>query len=807
MLVRFDEAKDFEKTGNKGRLLAILRREGFLVPNGFILDSDTYDAYMDVLKTDIAGARKVIYEAIGDMLDENTLYAVRSSSTKEDTQNLSFAGQYETYLNVSGKDHIVNEVINCYQSLLSPTVLSYLASNNISTEGLKMAVVIQEMVQSDYSGVAFTVDPVSGDDKTIFIEAAKGLGENLVSGKARPESYSINWYDGTISAAAENKLIGSQMLDEMRHTFLNIQMKFGFPCDIEFAVENGILYILQARAITKIGYAGIKDIWTTADFKDGGVSAYVCTPYMWSLYEYIWDYALKKFVIESKILKPDDVDKRVGDMFYGRPYWNLTTVKQAMSNVPGYKEREFDAEYGIRITYEGDGRTTGITPSSLLKIANIALAQRKILKEREENAQFYKSDLLSRYDCYCTKIDEVMSKEELIHTWYQLTKDDYLYSESTYFRQIFINTIHQSLYKDSLLKYVTESDYLSLIGGIDNISHLLPFYEMWETTRQIRADKEAYTYWTQTGADRICAQLHEDKYFLKDVYTFIQRYGYHSNRELDVTYPCYAEDIKTVILMYRDSIMLDDSCSPIEDKKRQREQYQKQLASIRSKVRKQKYDKILKKVEKMRSMLWWREEFRDVSTRFYYIIRMYTVKLAHMLTEEAVLAHPDDIWMLKVGDLWNYFDGKLSIENLHDIINRNRKYYQSFSHFTSENEIGSVFDQESKQNFKQSEGYFGLGCNNGSVTATARVVESLDDIGKLRQGDILITKYTDTGWTCKFAMLSGIVTEYGGILCHAAIVSREYGIPCIVCAHDAMKKIKDGSKITINGTTGEITMD
>ena len=93
----------------------------------------------------------------------------------------------------------------------------------------------------------------------------------------------------------------------------------------------------------------------------------------------------------------------------------------------------------------------------------------------------------------------------------------------------------------------------------------------------------------------------------------------------------------------------------------------------------------------------------------------------------------------------------------------------------------------------------GIGANNGIVTGTARVIESFEEIDRLQEGDILVTKFTDTGWTPKFAILSGIVTEYGGILCHAAIVSREYGIPAIVCCKDALTKIKDGQTITING--------
>ena len=125
----------------------------------------------------------------------------------------------------------------------------------------------------------------------------------------------------------------------------------------------------------------------------------------------------------------------------------------------------------------------------------------------------------------------------------------------------------------------------------------------------------------------------------------------------------------------------------------------------------------------------------------------------------------------------------------------------------SENEIGSIFTETNSYNTdSRDDEVKGLGANNGIVIGTARVIESFDEIDKLRKDDILVTKFTDTGWTSKFAILSGIVTEYGGILCHAAIVSREYGIPAIVSCHNVMKKIKDGQKIKIDGTTGLVTI-
>ncbi len=835
MLIKFNE-KDNGKIGNKAKFLIEMKSNGFNIPNGIVLDSDTYTQIIksnkidnsienlikELNKDNVKEISKKILKLFDNVKIEDSIkneinanidscknYAVRSSGTKEDLENFSFAGQYETFLNISGIDNIEKSIIACYKSMFSEVLLGYLINNNIELDNLKMSVIIQEMVNSDYSGICFTVNPVTGEDKTMLIEVAKGLGENIVSGKVAPEQYYYNWYEEKGTIGENNKILTSQKLEQMAKEFLKIQIYFGYPCDIEFAIQNDELYILQARKITSIKYLGIKDMWSTADFKDGGVSASICTPYMWSLYEYIWEFTLRKFILDSKILKEKDVNKKLGDMFYARCYWNMSVVKHGMSQVVGYKEREFDSEYGVKINYEGDGETTKASLKTIIHILQMALAQKKILNERNKNAENYKQDLLNKYNNYKDKYDK---KEitDIRKTWYELTKKIYLQSESTYFWQIFINTIHQSLYKDNLLKYVSESDYLSLLGSIENISHLLPFYDMWDVTRKIRNDKESYKYWKEKSVEELIKNINSTENKMLDVKEIIDKYGYHSDKELDVTYPCYYEDIKPIIINIKDMINLEDNFSPVEDKKRGKEIYEKILESISKQVSPSKMKKIKTKVENMRKMLWWREEFRDISTRFYYIIRIYTIELAKQFKKEEIIENIEDIWFLKVGQIWDFIDGKLEKEALKEIINKNKEYYNSFRNYLSENEIGSIFSigNDSKDdNTSEKTQIKGLGANNGIVTGTARVIEDFSQIDRLQEHDILVTKFTDTGWTPKFAILSGIVTEYGGILCHAAIVSREYGIPAIVSCHSVMNKIKDGMKITIDGTTGIVKIE
>ena len=328
---------------------------------------------------------------------------------------------------------------------------------------------------------------------------------------------------------------------------------------------------------------------------------------------------------------------------------------------------------------------------------------------------------------------------------------------------------------------------------------------MWDITRKIRSNEESARYWKDTSAEDIAKDLDSGKFELPLVRKLIDDYGYHSDKELDITYPCYYEEPQVMISMVKDMALLDDSYSPESDKERGVAVYTEILNNLKKNVSAGKYKKISAKVTNMRKMLWWREEFRDVSTRFYYMLRMYTIEYAKKLVSDGVLEKLDDVWFLKVGNLWDYIGGNKTKEDLNDIITRNKFYYNAYRNYISDNEIGHNFRVISESASKNS--IRGLGANNGKITGTARVIEDFTQIDRLQEGDILVTRFTDTGWTPKFAILSGIVTEYGGILCHAAIVSREYGIPAIVCCKDAMSRISDGQTITIDGSTGVVTIN
>lgn len=169
-----------------------------------------------------------------------------------------------------------------------------------------MGVVVQRLVNAEISGVMFTVNPVSGRDDETVIEACEGLGEALVSGHITPQRFLVNAHeDRVLEVHSDMPLLNDAQLLELANLGAAVQAYYGCPQDIEWVWADNAFQLVQSRPITAIHANGISGQWTTADFKDGGVSAAVCTPFMWSLYNYIWQDALPTYFERIKLRRKD----------------------------------------------------------------------------------------------------------------------------------------------------------------------------------------------------------------------------------------------------------------------------------------------------------------------------------------------------------------------------------------------------------------------------------------------------------------------------------------------------------------------
>lgn len=310
-----DPGEEQAELGGKGASLATLHRGGFNVPSGFCVRASAYRRFVvdnglggpiekllavpDLklprvareacaalaphvdrarLPDDVAGEIQVAYRELRTHSGADLVVAVRSSALSEDAAGASSAGLYETYLNILDEEAVLDAVSRCYQSLWSQRAVQYRAFKHIDSRGEAMAVVVMEMVRADVSGVAFTVNPVSGDRTQITINASWGLGEAIVSGSVTPDQFVLDkasltvlareispkeievrpaprGASGTVTQEVPPHRAGAaalthEQLGELGAACVRVEAHYGRPMDVEWAFAGGRLYILQARPVT-----------------------------------------------------------------------------------------------------------------------------------------------------------------------------------------------------------------------------------------------------------------------------------------------------------------------------------------------------------------------------------------------------------------------------------------------------------------------------------------------------------------------------------------------------------------------------
>ena len=262
-----ETCKDVACAGGKGASLAAMTALGLPVPPGFVIPASTLERSVDAERLrelaaagDHAGAEGLVAHA--DPPREAILVAyarlgegpvaVRSSACAEDSETASYAGQQETFLNVSGGDELCRRIVECWASFFSERALFYRGQKGV-LDDLRMAVVVQKMVEPKKSGVLFTVDPVQRRGDRMIVEAIFGLGEDLVSGHATPDHYVVDRAGASKREHLPNGgvLEGSE-LAALADLGRSLEEQFGAPQDIEWAIADGQVFLLQSRPVTTL---------------------------------------------------------------------------------------------------------------------------------------------------------------------------------------------------------------------------------------------------------------------------------------------------------------------------------------------------------------------------------------------------------------------------------------------------------------------------------------------------------------------------------------------------------------------------
>jgi len=744
--------------GGKASNLHVLKLNGFQVPAGFILHEPRSSLIDDV---DEIGGFPV---------------AVRSSCSMEDLPNASFAGLYETFLYVKDLTELQKTIELCFESKKSTRVKDYLNTKGISAspESLSMSVLVQKMIDPLMAGVLFTLNPVNGFEEEFYLEYCQGVGERLVSGHVTPSSCSFNIQKNVIESEfinTEKTKIEQHILLKLVQESKKIQAFFGTPQDIEWAIDkNNQLHILQSRPITTFSYRTDVPEMTNADLKDGGISARVCTRFMYSAYRNAMQVSMGDYFKKINLIKKS-ADITWIYNYYGRVYWNAGAVKEGLKRIPGFNEEDFDRDLGIQKDYGAQGPyKTKLTVSTLLNAIPVVFGLHREFKDCEEMVENFKDLFEFRDELLKEKLKSISSmSDEVFHVWLLDVIQFQVLTEQNYFRTIYNNSNFQTEFKTALKKINTyqPGDELEVMGSLAAVSHL----NVQEDLSALAQKAEFFGI----GSDA----------YLKQRDMFLSIHYHHGPAELDITVPRWGENKEWVDDLVR-SFTPSPHKSSIE--------FDKTVARLEGGVNFFARNRFKKNLNRSRNFLIIREEMRAFSTRAYYLLRLGMLEFGNRAQIPS-----QELFMLDLNEVTQILSSnKVELPNLKERLT----HYNAYRGFVSPNDFGGTIIQSTGT--LEAGALKGIGCSSGELTGRARVILDIHKTGTLTKNEILVTLFTDPGWTPVLARVGGVITEVGGLLSHAAVIGREYGIPAILNVTGATKLIKDGSLIRINGKTGVI---
>ncbi len=871
-------AKDLPTVGNKAANLARLMSSGFNVPEGFCLTAEAYrqalvpgHKELEVLIKGIDSSRQETVRdtscAISRLFDtiaipgeiageiknkylsffnDNDLMAVRSSATAEDLPGLSFAGQYESFLDIKGADEFLTAIRKCWASLWSERAISYREKNGVGHNDIAMAVMVQRMVPAEVSGVIFTADPVTGDQASIHINAVRGLGEKLVSGKINPDQYKINKGSLKIEKYLSGKqpLLSDDGIKELTGIALKIEKLCGCSQDIEWAFYRDRFYILQSRNITasKNGQPPFPVIWgnsaTREILKNTPVywsnwntrenMPYPLKPLSWSFFNDFLVPAINKAIWGMEPNSPAQKYSHIIDLVNGRTYWNMNLLyghplyRRILRPLLGRLDRE--ASVFFEKAYHDGDLQPAVLPISIWQWMAMSFAAIKCyigfpwfwsLNRIYRQCDEY-WDLANQYDA--TPL-EGKSNLELLE---EARLFGYL-SARYAFPLLFI--AGKSLAAYGVIRRLTGEwpgfRYEDLMVGITGNKTTEAALELFKLSKMPLSVREKFERSDVSRFEELeteLAKCSDGPDYLARVNKFLDAYGHRGMKDLDMGHPSWGEDRSYVYQMIKSYLQFGpDDIDPVRQFELSVAKRHQLIKTAKERLSKNIIDKIFpvrcwlfqKMTDIIHDCLPLRENEKFYGVRCFPGSRRIVLEIGRRYCQKDSLEDRQDIFYLTVGEIKDIENSRFpDIGNIKAFIQKRKNDWQNQVDSDPPFITRSDGREWRNTNQKAREGNVlrGVGASSGRVTGRARIIREPAQAHLFNKGEILVAPYTEPGWAPLFLLAKGLVMEVGGALCHGAIVAREYGIPAVVGVNGATARIKDGDEITVDGNSGEVVI-
>ncbi|MHC1605133.1 MAG: PEP/pyruvate-binding domain-containing protein [Candidatus Methanofastidiosia archaeon] len=857
------KGEELKKVGGKAGNLVKIIEAGFHVPQGFVIPTDVYERFflanklkekvlLHLENTDFDDGKSVsfcskhvkdliylstIEKSIIQEIDaqlasaRNTLWAVRSSATAEDMPEASFAGQHDTFLNIE-KEDVIEHVKKCWASYWNERALAYRHDVGIPHLDNGIAVIVQKMVDAHASGVMFTHDPVNQDINRSIVESSWGLGESIVSGIVAPDRFIIDRESGKILEKEISKKtrgiflgrkgivdidsqkqgapsIDEKELEELVFIGRKIESLFNTPQDIEWSVENGRTYILQSRPITTLE----KDdeiLWTRAYGDE--YWADVTSPLFFSLLgEYLTKYVNHE---GSKIMGYKELtDTILLKLYKGHIYFNSNVLEIVFTFNPKFSRTTDLLNYFPRKDQDRVAQTK-------TKVARRLWAEIRIAALDPDGCIFNTDRAYRKWAKQFVEKMEILDKKDLAALTDEELHAKFAWLEQAYlkhFRLIRYGMVTHSIGTNLMVKRwlvdwlddKTGELYSKLISGLPDNKTITTNIAIAQLAEVMRENRELASLLLEKSAEDFLVQLNTDPRYatqLEAFNDFLQSYGHRSHTR-EIFFPRWGDDPTMVVDVLKALV----SSPPMDMKTLEKEK-------IRERIEAEK--KILKDIGKLpfgfikkflfkivlkyaQIYLVFRENQRFYLDHQLYRLRRIFMEYGKRFTERKIINEQADIFFLSKEEIFSLL--KSCNSDVKEIISRRKNEFEQFKNVLPPKFLkGKIEFDDTVVREKNVLRITGTSASPGSFTGYVRVVESINQLSKIKADEILVTSNTDPGWTPVFAKLGGLIIETGGVLSHGAVVSREYNIPAVTGVKNATQLFSTGQKVTVDGNNGTI---
>jgi pyruvate,water dikinase len=748
-------------------------------------------------------------------------FAVRSSATVEDAAGMSFAGQFESILNVRGADALLAAIKSCWQSLFSERALVYLARQRGLAEKVKMAVLVQEMVEAGHAGVVFTADPLTGATDRFIVECVSGLGEGLVQGTVRPERMVVEKRTGRVLASPENEMLSSATLENLCDLARQTERLFGSPQDIEWAQRDNGMFLLQSRPITtKAPVKTWEDRQIWSNFNTGEIAPDVMAPITWSLWQSLLGGAVLRST--SRLLGADARHAPLVGLVAGRLYFNANTPMAALKPFSFLLKSAPDA--GLALgggQVEAYRQVLALPPEDLPDLGfrwpKYILSWPRILFDLITHLPRHGEAWIARFK---TETDELVrvnveaiSTPELAHFCIRVVKEAFKGWDLLYFATpaAVLPVFHKAC-RDWLGEPEPALGYrlFSALGGMPTAEAGLA---LWRLAALAHADRDTEAaVISENNWPEVCARLQlaeHGRKFLAAWNFFMTEHGHHCRGELELFNARWSETPDYVLGVVRGYLRSIGQSNPLEN--------QRQLAGERERLTEQCRQRLKNPIKRWifswslrraQKLVVFREEMKSQGVRQLAFTRRVLLALGQRLKEQGILSCHDDIFFLEISEIEPVATGSASFDWRERIELRRREYEKNLKLTPPPFVIGRFDPNAPSWPVANADAKLleGIPVSPGIVTGPARVILRADEHEQVLPGEILIAPFTDPAWSPYFITAAGLVVEQGGILSHGSIVAREYGLPAVTNVASATRVIRTGDLVRVDGNRGCVSV-